>query len=62
MSDIVCYCFDVRKDRIVAAIEGGCRSIEEVKNLLGVTGNCAGCQPDIESLLEFYARFPGKSE
>jgi NAD(P)H-nitrite reductase large subunit len=62
MSDVVCYCFDVRKDRIVAAIENGCRSVEEVKNLLGVTGNCAGCQPDIEALLDFYGKYPGTSD
>ncbi len=61
MSDVVCYCFEVEKDRIVKAIEDGCRSVEEVKNLLGVTGNCASCQPDIENLLEFYGKYPAKS-
>jgi len=58
MSEIVCYCFDVEKRRIIQAIEGGCHSVQEVKNLLGVTGNCASCQPDIEDLLDFYKRFP----
>ena len=61
MSEVVCYCFEVRKDRIVKAIEDGCRSVEEVKNLLGVTGNCASCQPDIENLLDFYGKYPEKS-
>ena len=61
MSEVVCYCFEVRKDRIIQAIEGGCRSIEEVKNLLGVTGNCASCQPDIENLLDFYGKYPEKN-
>jgi NAD(P)H-nitrite reductase large subunit len=62
MSDIVCYCFSVRKDRIVSVIENGARTVEEVRNILGVTGNCAGCQPDIEALLDFYGRFPSKRE
>jgi bacterioferritin-associated ferredoxin len=32
--------------------------VMEIRDLLGVTGNCASCQPDIESLLSFYTRFP----
>lgn len=58
MSEITCYCFNVEKQRVIAAIEGGCSSLGEIKNLLGVTGNCARCQPDIELLLEFYLKFP----
>jgi NAD(P)H-nitrite reductase large subunit len=56
---LVCRCFDVEKDRIIAAIDGGCRSVEDVKDKLGVTGHCAACRPDIEDLLEFYGRPPG---
>ncbi len=58
MSEITCRCFEVEKHRIVEAIEGGCGSVQAVKELLGVTGQCASCQPDIEALLEFYKRFP----
>jgi len=58
VSDIICSCFNVEKRRIVEAIENGSRSVVEIRNLLGVTGNCAACQPDIESLLVFYARYP----
>lgn len=55
---IVCYCFDVEKKRIVEAIDDGCRTVEAIKNRLGVTGNCAACQPDIESLIRFYGSHP----
>ena len=58
MPEITCYCFNVEKQRVVEAIEGGCSTVGEIRNLLGVTGNCASCQPDIESLLEFYLKFP----
>lgn len=58
---IICHCFEVEKARVIAAIEAGCGSVEEVKNKLGVTGNCASCLPDIEDLLEFYGNPPGRS-
>ena len=58
---LVCRCFDVEKDRIIAAIDGGCRTVDDVKNKLGVTGHCAACRPDIEDLLEFYGK-PPKSD
>jgi len=61
MSEITCRCFNVEKQRIVEAITGGCDSVEAVKDLLGVTGQCASCQPDIESLLEFYKQYPSAS-
>jgi NAD(P)H-nitrite reductase large subunit len=57
---IVCHCFEVEKARIIAAIESGCTSVDAVKDRLGVTGNCASCLPDIEDLLEFYAKDPGE--
>jgi nitrite reductase (NADH) large subunit len=55
---LICRCFDVEKDRIVAAIEAGCNTVEAVKDQLGVTGHCAACRPDIEDLLEFYGKYP----
>lgn len=55
---LICRCFDVEKDRIIAAIDGGCATVEDVKNKLGVTGHCAACRPDIEDLLEFYRKKP----
>jgi nitrite reductase (NADH) large subunit len=58
MPEIICYCFGVEKRRVVEAIENGCRSVPEVRALLKVTGSCASCQPEIESLLDFYGRFP----
>lgn len=55
---VICHCYAVEKRRVVEAIEGGCRSVEELRNRLGVTGNCGACQPDIEALLDFYKAFP----
>jgi NAD(P)H-nitrite reductase large subunit len=56
---VICHCYAIEKRRVVEAIEEGCRSVEQVKNRLGVTGNCAACLPDVEALLDFYANFPG---
>ena len=56
---IICRCFEVEKARVIDAIEAGCLSVEAIKDKLGVTGNCASCQPDIEDLLEFYVKYPG---
>ena len=58
MSEITCNCFNVEKRRVVEAIENGCHSVTAIRDLLGVTGNCAACQPDIEALLDFYLRYP----
>lgn len=59
---VICRCFEVEKARVVAAIESGCASVEAVKDRLGVTGNCASCRPDIEDLLDFYAKYPGRED
>jgi nitrite reductase (NADH) large subunit len=59
---VFCRCFDVEKSRVVDAIEDGCRTVEAVKDRLGVSGHCAACRPDIEDLLAFYAQYPGTSE
>jgi NAD(P)H-nitrite reductase large subunit len=59
---LICRCFDVEKAAIIASIESGCRTVDAVKDQLGVTGNCAACRPDIEDLLAFYMQYPKKSD
>ncbi len=61
MPELTCFCFRVEKQRIVQAIEAGCRSLDEIRERLGATGGCGGCIPDVEALLEFYARLPAQS-
>lgn len=53
---LVCRCFDVEKAAIIAAINEGCQTVDDVKDRLGVTGHCAACRPDIEDLVEFYGK------
>lgn len=54
MSVLICYCFRVEKSRIVAAIEGGCSSVEALSEKLRVCTGCGGCRPDLEDLIRFY--------
>ncbi len=53
---LVCRCFDIEKDILIAAIDGGCMTVDAVKDKLGVTGHCAACRPEIEDLVEFYGK------
>ncbi|MBV8046143.1 MAG: nitrite reductase large subunit [Paludibacterium sp.] len=50
-SAVICSCFDVSKDRIAAAVAGGCRSVEEIKAATGAGTGCGGCVPLIAQVL-----------
>jgi NAD(P)H-nitrite reductase large subunit len=54
MPDLICYCLRVDKPAIVAAIEGGCATVEDLSARLRVCTGCGGCRPDLEDLLRFY--------
>ncbi len=54
MSELVCYCLRVEKSRIVAAIEDGCATVEDLSAKLRVCTGCGGCRPDLEDLIRFY--------
>jgi NAD(P)H-nitrite reductase large subunit len=54
MSDLVCYCLRVEKPAIVAAIEAGCATVEDLSARLRVCTGCGGCRPDLDDLLRFY--------
>ncbi len=54
MPDLICYCLRVEKPAIVAAIEAGCSTVEDLSARLRVCTGCGGCRPDLEDLLRFY--------
>lgn len=54
MDSLVCYCLRVEKPAIVAAIESGCATVEDLSARLRVCTGCGGCRPDLEDLLRFY--------
>jgi NAD(P)H-nitrite reductase large subunit len=54
MPDLICYCLRVEKPAIVAAIEGGCSTVDDLSARLRVCTGCGGCRPDLEDLLRFY--------
>jgi NAD(P)H-nitrite reductase large subunit len=62
MAELLCFCYTVEKQHIIKAIEGGCRTVESIRDLTGATRGCGSCRIDVEALLEFYSRFPGKPE
>ncbi len=63
MPDLICYCLRVEKPAIVAAIEAGCSTVEDLSARLRVCTGCGGCRPDLEDLLRFYGedRMPAKA-
>jgi NAD(P)H-nitrite reductase large subunit len=54
VSELVCYCLRVEKSRIVAAIEDGCRTVDDLSAKLRVCTGCGSCRPDLEDLIRFY--------
>jgi NAD(P)H-nitrite reductase large subunit len=54
MSRLICYCFRVEKSRIIAAIEEGCATVEDLGRRTRACTGCGGCRPDLEDLLRFY--------
>ncbi len=54
MPDLICYCLRVEKPAIVAAIDAGCATVEDLSARLRVCTGCGGCRPDLEDLLRFY--------
>jgi NAD(P)H-nitrite reductase large subunit len=52
--DLICYCLRVEKPAIVAAIESGCSTVEDLSARLRVCTGCGGCRPDLEDMLRFY--------
>lgn len=53
MSKLICFCFRVEKSSIVAAIEGGCATVDALSEKLRVCTGCGGCRPDVEDLIRF---------
>lgn len=51
MSGVVCGCMNVTKDQIVAAIEAGAKSFEEVQEATKVSTGCGGCKASNEALV-----------
>ena len=54
MPELICYCFRIEKEKVVLAIEQGCKTVDEVSNKTRACTGCGGCYPDIENLLRFY--------
>jgi NAD(P)H-nitrite reductase large subunit len=54
MPELICYCLRVEKPAIVAAIETGCNTVEDLSARLRVCTGCGGCGPDLEDMLRFY--------
>jgi NAD(P)H-nitrite reductase large subunit len=52
MNEVVCYCFSVRRETILAAIRKyGLRTVEGVSQHTGACQGCRTCWLDIEQLI-----------
>jgi len=47
---VVCTCFEVREEQILAAIDGGCADAEALGRALRCGTNCGSCLPELNSL------------
>jgi assimilatory nitrate reductase catalytic subunit len=48
----VCSCFGVGVNQIVAAVHGGCRSVEAVGRELNAGTNCGSCRAEIRGIID----------
>lgn len=46
-----CYCTRVTRAQVLAAIEQGCRSIEDLQRATGACTGCRTCRPELDQLL-----------
>ena len=52
MSDeTVCFCMDISRDEIVAAIRNGAKTAEEITEITEAGSGCGGCVATIEEIL-----------
>ena len=47
-----CYCTGVMKDDVVAAVQRGCRTLDEVRSATGACSGCRSCRPELEALIK----------
>ena len=52
---IVCFCYCVPEDEIVAAIRGGATSLMEVRRKTNANTGCGGCGEDVKRLIRKHA-------
>ncbi len=57
----ICHCVGVRRDTLVRAIVGGCRSIDDLRRATGACTGCSTCWPDLARLLAQHAPAPTAS-
>lgn len=50
--ELICNCYNVRKNEIVKAIEGGATTVEEVGIATKAGTGCGGCKGRIEAIIE----------
>ena len=48
----VCSCFGVGVNQIVAAVRGGCHSVEAVGKELNAGTNCGSCRAEIRGIID----------
>ena len=52
---VVCFCYNVSEDEIVAAIQNGATTLMEVRRETNANTGCGGCGEDVKKLLRKYA-------
>ncbi|MDT8429287.1 MAG: nitrite reductase large subunit NirB [Pseudomonadales bacterium] len=48
----ICSCLNISKAAIVSAIDSGCHSVAEIKELTGASSGCGGCAALLKSLVQ----------
>lgn len=60
---VVCFCYNVTEEEVIAAIQNGAHSLMEVRRVTNANTGCGGCGEDCKKLLRKHVPAQsGKSE
>jgi NAD(P)H-nitrite reductase large subunit len=60
---VVCFCYNVTEQTIIAAIRSGCRSLMDIRRETYASTGCAGCTEEVKKLLRKFAlKAPAEEE
>ncbi len=53
-----CYCIGITQAQVIAAVDGGAKGVEELRQRIRVCTGCSTCRPDLEALLKALKQRP----
>lgn len=46
-----CHCTNIQRAEVLAAIADGCRTVDQLRAVIGVCTGCGTCRPELDAVL-----------